>query len=397
MPNIRQLFQSHIAKTTSAPLETEISFAEGIYMFGPEGERYWDMISGICVSSLGHRHPEVVNAIKNQCDAYLHTMVYGEFILSPQALLAGRLTNELPENLRSVYFTMSGSEAVEGAVKTARRFTGRTEIFSCRNAYHGSTMGAMSLMSSDYFTRAYRPLIPDIRHIQFNSISDIERITTNTACIILEPIQAEAGVIVPDSGYLKKLRDKCDQTGTLLIFDEIQVGMGRTGKLFAFEHYEVIPDILLTAKAFGGGMPLGAFISSREIMSSITNNPMLGHITTFGGHPVSCASGLANLEILLSSDVLTEVEAKRNLFLKLLSHPLILEKRYAGLLIALEFESSEIASKVMNEAMLKENMLLDFFLFNDKSLRIAPPLIITPAQIYQACLKLLKVIGATEH
>ncbi|MBT8219552.1 MAG: aminotransferase class III-fold pyridoxal phosphate-dependent enzyme [Bacteroidia bacterium] len=394
MPNIRQLFQSNIAKTNTTPLSIEISSSEGIYMFGPDGNRYWDMISGICVSSLGHREPGIIAAIRDQCDAYLHTMVYGEFILSPQAQLAGALAESLPEHMNCVYFTNSGSEAVEGALKTARRYTGRTEIIACSNAYHGSTMGSMSLMSDDYFTRAFRPLIPDIRHIGFNNIADLDRITDNTACVILETVQAESGVKIPQDKYLTHLKRKCDESGALLILDEIQVGMGRTGKLWAFENYNIMPDILLTAKALGGGMPLGAFISTKSIMASITKNPILGHITTFGGHPVSCAAGLASFHILTSGSLIHQVASKRDLFLKLLRHPLIIEKRHAGLLIALEFEFSEIAQEIIHRALKYERLLLDFFLFNGKSIRIAPPLTISKAQIYEACLKFLRVLDS---
>jgi len=372
MTNIRQLFQSHIAKTNTLPMGIEIESAQGIYMYQPNGGKIWDMISGICVSSIGHRHPKVVKAIKDQADRYLHTMVYGEFILSPQVQLAAKLAEHLPSTLNHVYFTMSGSEAVEGALKTARRHTGRTEIISCSNAYHGSTMGSMSLMSDDYFTRAYRPLIP--------------------ACVILEPIQAEAGILLPDGGYLQALKNRCEAVGALLIYDEIQVGMGRTGKLFAFMHDGVAPDILLTAKGLGGGMPLGAFISSKEILGAITDNPILGHITTFGGHPVSAAAGLATVKTIVDADLLDHVESKALLFIKLLKHSLVKKTRHRGLFIALDFEDAELCQNIIANAMETEHMLLDFFLFNDHSLRIAPPLNITRAEIYQSCIKLRRVM-----
>lgn len=393
MTNIRQLYQSHIAKTNTIPMGIEVISAEGIYMFQPNGSKIWDMISGICVSSLGHRHPEVVAAIHDQTDRYLHTMVYGEFILSPQAKLAAKLSDNLPSGLDSVYFTMSGSEAVEGALKTARRHTRRTEIISCRNAYHGSTMGSMTLMSDDYYTRAYRPLIPDVRHIDFNSMSCLSQITKRTACVILEPIQAEAGILMPRQDYLKALKAKCKEVGALLIFDEIQVGMGRTGSLYAFTHYDVVPDILLTAKGLGGGMPIGAFISSKKIMAAITDNPMLGHITTFGGHPVSAAAGLATLKVLVETNILDHVEAKANLFIKLLAdHSLVKETRHKGLFIAIDFDDAELAQNIIARAMEEELMLLDFFLFNDKALRIAPPLNISQGEIYQSSMKLRKVM-----
>ncbi len=393
MTNIRQLYQSHIAKTNTIPMGVEVVSAEGIYMYQPDGSKIWDMISGICVSSLGHRHPAVVAAIHDQTDKYLHTMVYGEFILSPQARLAAKLSDNLPDGLDCVYFTMSGSEAVEGALKTARRYTGRTEIISCRNAYHGSTMGSMSLMSDDYYTRAYRPLIPDVRHINFNSLVDIEKVTERTACVILEPIQAEAGILLPKNEYLKCLKARCQEVSALLIFDEIQVGMGRTGSLFAFMHYGVLPDILLTAKGLGGGMPIGAFISSPEIMTAITDNPMLGHITTFGGHPVSAAAGLATIEVLTDTDILDDVEAKAQLFLKLLTdHPLVKETRHRGLFIAIDFGDAQLAQDIIARAMDEEHMLLDFFLFDDRALRIAPPLNITRGEIYQSSIKLRRVM-----
>lgn len=394
MPNTRQLFERHIAKTNRFPSGTEISHSEGIYMFEPDGTRIWDMISGICVSSLGHRHPVVVKAIKDQVDQYMHTMVYGEFILTPQARLAGALTAALPDPLDCVYFTMSGSEAVEGALKTARRFTGRTEIIACKDAYHGSTMGAMTLMSDEYYTSAFRPLIPDVRHISFNSRPDINEITESTACVIFEPIQAEAGILLPEDGYLESVRSRCDEVGALLIFDEIQVGMGRTGKLYAFEHYGVVPDILLTAKGLGGGMPIGAFVARKEVLNAITENPSLGHITTFGGHPVSCAAGLATVEHILSSDVLNKVEEKGKLFAKLLDHPLVKEIRQIGLMIGLDFQDSNIAPKIIQRCVDQERILLDFLLFNERTLRLAPPLIISNAQIYRACQKIRNVMDA---
>jgi len=393
MTNIRQLYQSHVAKTNTIPMGIEVVSAEGIYMFQPDGTRIWDMISGICVSSLGHRHHKVVEAIHDQTDRYLHTMVYGEFILSPQARLAAKLSDNLPTGLDHVYFTMSGSEAVEGALKTARRYTRKTEIISCRNAYHGSTMGSMSLMSDDYYTRAFRPLIPDVRHITFNCMASLEHITERTACVILEPIQAEAGILMPQPAFLKALKERCIEVGALLIFDEIQVGMGRTGRLFAFMHYGVVPDILLTAKGLGGGMPIGAFIASEKIMAAITDNPMLGHITTFGGHPVSAAAGLATVEVLTDTNLLNTIEAKSALFIKLLaSHPLVKETRNKGLFIALEFDKAELAQDIIVRAMEEESMLLDFFLFNDRALRIAPPLNISHGEIYQSSMKLKKVM-----
>lgn len=392
MTNIRQLFQSHIAKTNTLPLGIEIERAEGIYMYQPNGEKVWDMISGICVSSLGHRHPKVIEAIHAQLEKYLHTTVYGEFALSPQVRLAAKLVSHLPDHFEQVYFTMSGSEAVEGALKTARKYTGRTQIISCRDAYHGSTMGSKSLMSDDYYTRAYRPLIPDVSHITFNDMSDLDHITERTACVVLETIQAEAGILLPNPDYIQALRARCTEVGALMILDEIQVGMGRTGKLFAFMHYGIRPDILLTAKGLGGGMPLGAFISSQKILGALTENPALGHITTFGGHPVSAAAGLATIEVLTGTDILHDVESKAQLFIKLLQHPLVKTTRHKGLFIALDFGDPAVGEAAINTARNKEKMLIDFFLFNAQSLRIAPPLNITRAEIYQSCIKLRRVL-----
>jgi acetylornithine/succinyldiaminopimelate/putrescine aminotransferase len=394
----RQLFLRHVAQTSAFPLMIEIERAEGMYLFDTDGKRYMDLIAGIGPSVLGHRHPSVLQAIENQLDKYLHTLVYGEFVLSPQVQLATLLSQNLPDSLDSVYFTNSGTEATEGAMKLAKRYTGRTEFISMFNAYHGSTQGAMSLNSDTYFTQAFRPLLPDIRHITFNSEVDLLKITEKTAAVIVETIQGEAGImpstVTKDSfgeGYLKALRQRCTETGTLLILDEIQAGMGRTGTLWGFEHYHIVPDILLLAKGLGGGMPIGAFIASKNIMLTLTDDPILGHITTFGGHPVSCAAGLATLKVLTESDLIAQAEKKGNLFKKLLVHPQIKAVRQIGLWLAVELDNFDILQEVIQNC-LKNGLLTDWFLFNNRSLRIAPPLIITEEEIKWACSIILKAL-----
>jgi acetylornithine/succinyldiaminopimelate/putrescine aminotransferase len=380
----RQLFLNHVAQTSDMPLMLEIERGEGIYLYDTKGKAYIDLIAGISVSSLGHCHPNVVKAIKDQADKYLHTIVYGEFVLSPQVRLAELLTEQLPDSLDSVYFVNSGSEATEGAMKLAKRYTGRSEIISCKNAYHGSTQGAASLMSDNFFTQAFRPLLPGIKHIEYNCDFCLKEITEQTACVVMETVQAESGVNPPYLDYLKKVRQRCDETGTLLVFDEIQVGYGRTGTLFAFEQYGVVPDILLLAKAMGGGMPIGAFVASRELTWSFTNNPFLGHITTFGGHPVTCAAGVATLETMLETQIFKTVKAKEALFRSLLVHPLIKTIRSAGLLMAVEVEDFTMVKAIIDKC-IQKGLITDWFLFNDRCLRIAPPLIISEEEIKKAC------------
>ena len=384
MSNLRQLFLKHLAQTSEFPLMLEIESAEGIYLYDINGKAYIDLISGIGVSGLGHRHPRVVNAVKDQLDKYLHTLVYGEFVLSPQIKLATLLAENLPDPLDSVYFVNSGSEACEGAMKLAKRYTGRYEIISCLNAYHGSTQGSASLMSDSYFTQAFRPLLPGIRHIEFNNESTLKRITEKTACVIVETVQGEAGIQVPADSFLKELRKRCDETGALLVLDEIQAGCGRTGSLFAFEQYGIVPDILLLAKGLGGGMPIGAFIASKEIMKVLSFDPLLGHITTFGGHPVCCAAGLATLQELVETDLISKVKRKEKIFRELLVHPKIKEIRSAGLMMAVELSSFDFVQAVIKDC-IENGLITDWFLFNDRSLRIAPPLIITADEIKKAC------------
>ncbi len=388
----RQLFLNHIAQTSETPLALEIEKAEGVYLYDTSGKQYMDLISGISVSNVGHRHPKVVEAIKNQVDKYMHLMVYGEYIQTPQVQFAKALSEHLPKNLSAVYFVNSGSEAIEGAMKLAKRFTNRTEIISFKNAYHGSTQGSLSIMGNEEFKNAFRPLLPDTKQIEFNNIADLQFITTRTACVIVETIQGEAGAIVPQNNFLEKLRKRCNEVGAMLIADEIQCGFGRTGKLFAFEHYDFVPDILCIAKAMGGGMPIGAFVSSNEIMNSLTHNPILGHITTFGGHPVSCAASLASLNVLIEEKLIEQVEEKEILFRKLLKHPKIKSIKGKGLLLALEFESYE-QNKMIIDNCISNGIITDWFLFNAHSMRIAPPLTITESEIKTACEIILNSIN----
>jgi acetylornithine/N-succinyldiaminopimelate aminotransferase len=382
MPTQRELFYQHLAQTTPFPLALEIERAEGIYLYGKAGEKYMDLISGIAVSNVGHCNPEVVKAIREQSEKYLHLMVYGEYVQTPQVELATLLCSVLPEKLNSVYFTNSGAEAIEGAMKLAKRYTGRTEIIAFKDAYHGSTQGALSVMGNEKLKQAYRPLLPDVIIADHNSLPVI---TEKTACVIIETIQGEAGVREFSKEFLQSLRKRCDETGTLLILDEIQCAFGRTGKLFAFEHYGIEPDILCLAKSLGGGMPLGAFIAPQEIMQSFTHNPMLGHITTFGGHPVCCAAGLAALNFLLrEKHLVEEATQKGELIKQLLSHPAIKEVRGKGLLLAAEFESFEFNKAVIDRC-IQQGVITDWFLFCDNSMRIAPPLTITVAETMKAC------------
>lgn len=381
----RQLFFSHLAQTSPEPLGLEFDYAEGIYLYNNNGKKYMDLISGISVSNIGHRHPNVVEAIKNQADKYLHLMVYGEYIQTPQVQLAYKLASLLPDSLNNCYLVNSGSEAVEGALKLAKRFTGRKQIVAFHNAYHGSTHGCLSIIGDDKYKTPFLPLLPNIQHIEFNCKVDLQQITTETACVIIEPVQGEAGIIAADKEYLLALRKKCCEVGALLVFDEIQTGLGRTGSMFAFEQYEVIPDILLLAKGLGGGMPIGAFISSREIMQTLTFNPILGHITTFGGHPVSCAAALATLETIEKEDLIKNVKTKSDLFVNLLKEGKSVKGiRASGLMIAIQMDNFQQVKRVI-DACIEEGLITDWFLFNDSSIRIAPPLTITEEQIRTAC------------
>jgi acetylornithine/succinyldiaminopimelate/putrescine aminotransferase len=373
----------------------EIERAEGVFMYGPSGEKYLDLISGVSVSNTGHHHPKVVQAVKEQADAYMHLMVYGEMILSPQVKYAEYLTKFLPESLNCCYFVNSGSEAVEGALKLAKRFTGRSRIISFRNSYHGSTHGALSIQGSEYFRNAFRPLLPDSFQAGFNNVDSLNLIDKKTACVIIEPVQGEAGIIFPENGFLEHVREKCTQTNSLLIFDEIQTGFGRTGHMFAIDRFNVVPDILLLAKALGGGMPLGAFISSREIMSSLISNPPLGHITTFGGHPVCCAAGLASMKVLTDENLVVSCSVKSMLFRNQLKHDLISEIRGEGLLLAVKLTRPEYVRYAIAKAP-EFGLVLDYFLFCDSAFRITPPLTINEDEISWACTQLGKLLDNAE-
>jgi len=381
-------FFSYLAQTSPAPLSLEISSAKGIWLKDVHGTKYLDLISGIAVSNLGHSYPAVVKAIKKQADKHTHIMVYGEYIQSPQVAFAKKLCSKLPKQLDSVYFVNSGSEAVEGALKLAKRFTGRTGIVSFSNAYHGSTHGALSVMGDETLKMPFRPLLPDVTILAFGNSEELSNITKRTACVIVEPIQGEAGINVPSKAFFKALRKRCTETGTLLIADEIQTGFGRTGKLFAFEHFGIIPDIVTIGKAMGGGLPIGAFVASKKIMSSLSDNPALGHITTFGGHPLSCASGLAAFDILVSKKLYASAAKKEKLFRTLLKHKAIKGIRGMGLMLAVQFNSEELNKKVI-ENCIKNGIIADWFLFRADAMRIAPPLIITEAEIKLACKKIL--------
>ncbi len=377
----RELFYRNVAIPSEEPEALEIVRAEGIYIYDDLGNEYVDLVSGVSVSNVGHLHPKVVKAVEDQIKKYMHLMVYGKYIQSPQVQLAGLMTKHLPESLDSVFFVNSGSEAIEGALKLAKRMTGRTEMIAFKDAYHGHTHGAMSLLGNEEMKYAFYPLLPDTRFLEFNDLESLAQITEKTACVLIEPIQAEAGIIIPNKNYLRSLRVRCNETGTVLIFDEVQMGFGRTGELFAFEHFGVVPNILCLAKAMGGGMPIGAFVSSKENMKLLTHHPDLGHITTFGGHPVSCAAALASLEVILQEKLHKQAQAKGRMFVKKLSgHPLVKEIRQIGLMMAIELIDENTLNLAERE-MFKSRLIIDRFLFNNNSFRIAPPLTITEEEI----------------
>ncbi|MDR0954998.1 MAG: aspartate aminotransferase family protein [Rikenellaceae bacterium] len=383
MKPLRQLFLQHVGQTSANPLGIEIERAEGIYLYAPDGKRYTDLISGVSVSNVGHGNPQVVEAVCRQAQSYMHLMVYGELIETPQVLYAQRIATHLPPSLQSVYFVNSGSEAVEGALKLAKRVTGRTQLIGFQNAYHGSSHGALSVMGGEFFRAAFRPLLPDVDHLRFNNLDDLSRITRRTAGVIVEPMQGEAGIVTADPAFLSALRARCTEVGAILIFDEIQSGFGRTGDWFAFQRLGVVPDVLVLAKSLGGGMPLGAFIASNELMNKLQTDPPLGHITTFGGHPVCCAAGLAALEFLETSGLIPQVEAKGALFESLLQdHPQIAEIRRLGLMLGVEIGPPERVQRLMAD-FVANGLLPDTFLWRETAFRIAPPLIITDEQIRQ--------------
>ena len=388
----RQIFLNHIGQTSPDPLALEIVRASGSKLYDINNKEYIDLIGGISVCNIGHGNKKVIEAIKRQAEDFMHIMVNGELILSPQTAYAKLLTDHLPSSLNSVFFTASGTEATEGAMKLAKRFTGRTQIAAFKNSYHGSTQGSLSIIGDEYWRNAYRPLLPGILHLNYNDFNSLEFITTETACVIAETIQAEAGVIVPDKKWLQKLRKKCTDTGTLLVLDEIQCGFGRNGTLWAFEQFDIIPDILLLGKALGGGMPLGAFIADKKIMDSFTNNPVLGHINTFGGHPVCCAAGHAAMQVLLEEKIIDSVFDKEKLFLQNLHHPKIKNIRSHGLMMAIEFEDFDQNKKVI-DALLEKGVFSDWFLFASECLRIVPPLIISEEEILGACNAIQEVLS----
>lgn len=391
----RQQFLSHVAQTSEMSMCLEVTEAKGVYIYGENRKKYLDFNSGISVSSLGHCYPDVVQAVTNQANTYMHTMVYGEHIQLPQVEYASLLAHVLNNGLDATYFVNCGTEAVEAALKLARKSTGRIEIIACKNSYHGSTIAAESLRSDDHFSRHFYPTIPGVRHIRYNEEDDLKYITTSTACIILEAVQAENGIVPPKNDFLKKVRKRCDETGCLMILDEIQTGFGRTGFLFAHQKYSVVPDILLLAKAMGGGMPIGALVAKKSLMMELAKKPMLGHITTFGGHPVCVAAALATLKSLMNTHYVSEVLEKEQYIKATLQHPLIKEIRSSGLMMAVELTHETLCTPVVDEA-IKKGVLIDYFLFNVSSFRIAPPLIIEKSQIDEGVFKILEALDFVE-
>ena len=391
--NQREQFLRHVGQTSPAPIGLEVEKAEGIYLFDGQGGQYIDLISGVSVSNVGHRHPKVIEAIQKQLNKYLHLMVYGEYVQTPQVQLATKLAEYLPGEIDCVYFVNSGSEAIEGALKLAKRATGRYHIVSFKNAYHGGTHGALSIMGDENLRNRFRPLLPGVQQIEFNNISDLSYIDSSVACVVIEPIQGEGGVIVPDQDFMAALRKRCSETGTLLIFDEIQTGFGRTGTLFASQHFNIVPDIICMAKGMGGGMPIGAFAAKHQLMNMLTHDPVLGHITTFGGHPVSCAAALASLEVILSDDLSAKALAKGNLFRKRLVHPSIKGVRGIGLFLAVTIDA-EIDLFLLLHAALQCGVLLDPFLYCPNAFRIAPPLTISDDQIEDSCNRILLALDS---
>lgn len=377
-------FYRYQAQTTTHPLAMEVSRAEGSYIYDQNQKAYLDFVAGVSACSLGHRHPKIVEAIKQQLDTYMHVMVYGEYAQKPAVELSKLLAKHLPKPLETTYLTNSGTEAIEGAIKLARRFTGRSEIVSAHHAYHGNTMGALSIMGFEERKKPFRPLIPDVRFIEFNSTDDLSKITNKTAAVVLETIQGSAGFVEPINAYLTKVRKRCNEVGALLILDEIQPGFGRTGKLFAFEHYNCVPDILVTGKGLGGGMPIGAFTASKVMMDTLKENPKLGHITTFGGHPVIAAAALATVKEIVGSDLMKSVIEKEQLIRKHLAHPLIIDIRGRGLMLAAMMTSAEITNQVILKCQ-DEGLILFWLLFEPKAIRITPPLTISNDEIIKGC------------
>lgn len=394
MDGSKELFLKYLGQTSPYPLGLEVARAEGCYLYDPSGKKYLDLISGFSVSNLGHCHPNIIKAIREQAGLYLHTMVYGELIQSPQVLYAKELIKNLPDSLNQVFFVNSGSEAVEGALKLAKRYTGRPELVCFNNAYHGSTHGALSVMGNETYKTAFRPLVPSVRILEFNNIDSLDAISTSTAAVIIEPIQAEAGILNGEINFFKALSNRCRKVGALLLFDEIQTGFGRTGSLFAFEQLGIIPDILILAKALGGGMPLGAFIASAEIMNTLTHHPVLGHITTFGGHPVCCAAGLASLNIILEQKLFIRARELEKLIRGKLNHAAILEIRGKGLLLAAKLDSQDRVNQFFNMS-LEKGLLFDYFLFCKDSIRITPPLVMSDEEAVEMCKLIIETLDET--
>ena len=390
MSSAKDIFKLHQAQTFPFPSCLEIESAKESYIYDVNGKSYLDFVAGVSANTLGHSNPIITNAVKQQLDKYTHVMVYGEYVQSPQYKLAQLLADNLPKSLSTTYFVNSGTEAIEGAMKLAKRATGRSEIISCKDSYHGSTQGALSIMGNEDHKAKYRPLLPHCNQIIFNDENSLDRITKKTAAVVIELIQGGTGFITITNDFLNKIRERCNETGTLLIFDEIQTCYGRLGTLFGFEKYDIIPDILCIAKGMGGGMPIGAFISSWELMNLLTFEPKLGHITTFGGHPVNCAASLACLQHLLNSDIMKEVDKKEQLFRTHLSHPKIKEIRGTGLILSVELDSEELTKKVVEKS-LENGLILFYFLFTKTAIRITPPLNISEKEIIEGC-KIIKEI-----
>ena len=388
----KQLFLNHVAQTSPTPIGIEMVKADDIYLFDKDGKKYIDAISGFSVANIGHSNSKVVNAVQTQAAQYMHLIVYGEFIEQPQITYAKLLSDNLPSSLNCVYFTNSGTEATEGAMKLAKRATNRSKIISFNKSYHGSTQGALSVMGDEYWRNAFRPLLPDVFHFDYGSDEAINAIDENTCCVIAETIQAEAGIIQPTKEWLQAIRKKCDEHGTILILDEIQAGFGRTGTLWAFEQFNIVPDILLLGKALGGGMPLGAFIADKKLMNLLSHDPVLGHITTFGGHPVSCAAGKAAFEVLLEGNFISSVKNKEQFLLDHLQHKKIKVIRSAGLWMAIEFDSFETNHAVIQKCISK-GLITDWFLFASNCMRIAPPLIITENELKDICQIVLESVA----
>ncbi|TVQ86819.1 MAG: aspartate aminotransferase family protein [Bacteroidetes bacterium] len=393
--NNRQLFYNFLGQTSQTPLAIEIERAEGIFMYGPDGKKYMDLISGISVSNVGHCHPEIVEAVQQQAERYMHLMVYGEFVQSPQVKLAEFLVSQLPDTLNNVYLVNSGSEAIEGAMKLAKRYTGRSEIIAFRNAYHGSTQGSLSVMGDENMKNAFRPLLPGIRFLDFNDREGLNQINSSTACVMAETIQGEAGALVPEADFLKEVREACNRNGSLLVLDEIQAGCGRSGSMWAFQQFGIVPDILTLAKGMGGGLPIGAFISSRQIMHSLTHEPILGHITTFGGNAICASAALANLNIIVREKLWENAARQEMLFRELLTHPKIKSIHGKGLMLALEFETFEVNKRIIDR-LIEKGIVTDWFLFAPHCLRIAPPLIIKEEEVKTACNILLETLDEIE-